>query len=126
MSARQQTARTLCISNIHGQVDGRVEAKTALVGTKGRVELDAVATVHTKLALIILPGDTELDDTLGDGANLEGLAVLGVLGEERAVLERRGELCRCRMLVDVIEARREGATNRGRPAQTQARRGGWT
>lgn len=69
-----------------------MEAKSTLVGAQGGVELDAVATVDVELAGVILPGDTELDDALGDSADLEGSAVLGVLLEEGAVLEGAGEL----------------------------------
>jgi hypothetical protein len=71
-----------------------VQAETTLVRAKGRVELDAVAAVDLEVAGIILPGDTELDDTLRDRDHLEGRAVLGVLLEERRVLESIGTLCR--------------------------------
>ena len=70
-----------------------MEAQAALVGTQGRVELDSVAAVDAQLALVVLPDDAELDDALGDGDDLEGGAVLGVLAEERAVLERGDQLC---------------------------------
>lgn len=77
-----------------GEVDGRVETETTLVGTESRVELHTVATVDLGLVVVILPHDTELDDTLGDGDNGESLAVIGVLFEERGVLEGRDKLCR--------------------------------
>ncbi len=70
-----------------------MQAQAALVGAEGRVELDAVAAVDLEVAGIVLPHDAELDDALGDGGDLEGGAVLGVLLEERAVLEGEGELC---------------------------------
>lgn len=76
----------------HGQVHGRVQAQAALVRPQGRVELHAVAAVDAQAALVVLPGDAELDDALGDGGDLEGGAVLGVLLEEGAVLEGAGEL----------------------------------
>lgn len=80
------------IIDVHGQVDGRVEAQSALVRAQGRVELDTEAPVHTQLAGVILPDDAELDDALGDGADLEGGAVLGMLLEESAVLQSTSEL----------------------------------
>jgi len=48
------------------QVDCGVEAETALVWTKGRVELDSVALVDLAFALVVLPDDTELNDSLGN------------------------------------------------------------
>lgn len=74
------------------EVDGGVEAETALVGAEGAVELHAVTTVHLDLALVILPDDTELDHALGDAGDLERLLVVGVLFEEAAVLEGAGKL----------------------------------
>lgn len=44
------------------------------------------------LTLVILPDNTELNDALGDGDHLEGLAVLGLLLEKSGVLESRGKL----------------------------------
>ena len=44
---------------------GRVEAKAALVGADGRIELDPVAAVDLHMALVIGPGHTELDCALG-------------------------------------------------------------
>lgn len=75
------------------QVDGRVESQTSLVRAEGGVELDAVAAVDLELAVVILPDDAELDDALGDGDDLEGGAVLGVLLEEGGVLEGADQLC---------------------------------
>lgn len=75
-----------------GQVDGRVQAETALVGAESRVELHTVALVDLALALVVLPDDAELDDALGDGDNLEGLLVLWVLLEEGRGLQRGDEL----------------------------------
>jgi hypothetical protein len=77
-----------------GQVDCGVESKTTLVGAESRVELHTVAIVDLAFALVVLPDDTELDDALGDGGDLEGLLVLGVLVEERRRLEGGDELWR--------------------------------
>lgn len=74
------------------QVDGRVQPQAALVGAQRRVELHTEAAVHLDIALVILPDDAKLDQPLGDGDDLEGGAVLGVLLEQGAVLEGRGEL----------------------------------
>lgn len=70
-----------------------MESKSTLIRAQGRVELDSVSSVDAQLALVILPGDTELQDTLGDGGDLEGGTVFGVLLEEGAVLEGAGQLC---------------------------------
>ncbi len=70
-----------------GQVHGGVETETTLVGTEGRVELNTVSTVDLSLEVVVLPDNAELDDTLGDGDDLEGGAVLGVLLEEGGVLK---------------------------------------
>ena len=48
-----------------GQVDGGMEPQAALVGAQGAVELDAVAAVDLIVALVIQPGDAELDGPLG-------------------------------------------------------------
>lgn len=58
-----------------------MEAQSALVRAESRVELDAVATVDAEGAGVVLPDNSELDDALGDRADLEGGAVLGVLLE---------------------------------------------
>lgn len=47
----------------------------------------------TYLTLVILPDNAELDHALGDGDNLQGLAVLRLLLEKSGVLESRGEFC---------------------------------
>ena len=63
-----------------GEVHGRVQAQTTLVGPDGRVELDAVAAVDLDLALVIDPGHAEDDDALRLDEALEKgvLLVLGV------------------------------------------------
>jgi hypothetical protein len=70
-----------------------MESESTLVRTQGRVELHSVASVHTQLATVVLPSDTELQDTLGNGDDLESGAVLGVFLEEGAVFEGAGQLC---------------------------------
>lgn len=70
-----------------------MESQSALVRAQRRVELHSVASVDTQLAIVVLPGDAELQHALGDGHDLEGGAVLGVLLEEGAVLEGAGQLC---------------------------------
>lgn len=70
-----------------------MESKTALVGTKSAVVLNTETTVDLEVALIVVPGYAELDDTLGDSSDGESGAVLGVLREELAVLETASELC---------------------------------
>jgi hypothetical protein len=75
----------------HAEVDRRVQSEAALVGTQGRVELHAEGIVDLDFALVVLPDYAELDDALGDGNDFEGIAVLWVLLEERAVLEGRGQ-----------------------------------
>ena len=76
----------------HGQVDSGMEAQSALVRAKSRVELHAVAAVDLQTATVVFPHDAELKYALGDGANLEGGAVLGMLLKELACLESAGQL----------------------------------
>jgi hypothetical protein len=82
-----------------------VETETTLVGAQGGVELDTETAVDLDLiramlaklfsllegfnylTLVILPDNAELNHALGDGDNLESLAVLGLLLEESGVLE---------------------------------------
>lgn len=70
-----------------GQVHGWVESKTTLVWTKGRVELDSVATVDLDFALVVLPDNSELDYSLRYGGDLEGFLVFWVLLKQRGVLK---------------------------------------
>lgn len=73
-----------------------METETALVRTESRVELDTVTTVDLELAAVVLPDDSELDDALRDGNDLESGLVLGVLGEQGAVLKGARKLwCSC-------------------------------
>lgn len=64
-----------------------MKAKTAFVGTKCRIELHAVATVHLHLVLVVFPDHAKLNDSLGDGSNFQGCLIFGVLLEEGGVLE---------------------------------------
>ena len=70
-----------------GQVHSGMEAKTTLVWTQGGIELDTVSSVDLNLSLVILPDNTELNDSFGDSSDLEGGLVFGVLLEEGGVLE---------------------------------------
>ena len=67
-----------------GEVDGGVEAQAALVGADGGVILHAEAAVDTGLALIVHPGDAELEHALGLDKALEkaGGLPLGVLVDD--------------------------------------------
>ncbi len=71
-----------------------MEPKTTLVRSQGRIKLYTVSSIDLNLILIVFPDDTELDDTLRDGGDLEGGAVFGVLLEQGGILEGRGKLCR--------------------------------
>lgn len=77
-----------------------MKTETTLVRTEGRVVLDTVTTVDLDLVLVVLPDDTELDDALGDGGDLESTLVLGVLLEESRVLQGRGKLCGSRVSIN--------------------------
>jgi hypothetical protein len=55
--------------------------------------LHTVSTVDLELSLIVLPDDSELDDALGNGDDLESGLVLWLLLKESAVFEGRGKLC---------------------------------
>ena len=67
-----------------------MEAETAFVRAERGVELNTVATIDLEFSFVVFPGDTELDNTLGDGGNLQGPSVLGLLFEKGGVLEGRG------------------------------------
>ena len=64
-----------------------MESKATFVWAEGRIELNAISAVYLGLKLVIFPDDTELDDAFGNGDDLEGGLVLGLLLEERTVLE---------------------------------------
>lgn len=54
-----------------------MEAEAALVWTEGRVKLDTISTVDLELALVVLPGNTELNHALGDRDDSESGLELG-------------------------------------------------
>lgn len=58
-----------------------MQSKTTLVRTEGRVELNTVTYVDFDFTVVIFPWNTELDDTLRDLNNLEGLLVFWLLLE---------------------------------------------
>ena len=64
-----------------------METETTLVGAEGTVELHTVGAVDLWLKLVVFPDNTELDDTLWDGDDLQCGLVFRVLLEERGVLE---------------------------------------
>lgn len=118
-----------------------MQAKTALVRTKGGVELDTEAAVDLELTLVIFPDDAEVNDALGDSGDLESGAVFGVLLKEGGVLEGGGEFCGSeREDVSVEQVVFAFGSGEGiadlvmryrcacpcRPARTQARKEGWT
>lgn len=70
-----------------------MEAKSSLIWAEGAVKLNSVAVVDLWLEVVVLPDNTELDDTLWNGDDLEGGLVLWVLLEKRRVLESGCELC---------------------------------
>jgi hypothetical protein len=70
-----------------------VESETTLVWTKGGIELHTVSTVYLDLALVIFPGDTELNYSLRDGGNNQCLLVLWVLLEKAGVFDGGRKLC---------------------------------
>lgn len=75
------------------QVDGRVETKSSLVGSESGVELNTVSAVDLHDSLVVLPGDTELDNTLGDGDDGKACLQLGANLEELRGLKGRDQLC---------------------------------
>jgi hypothetical protein len=75
------------------EIDGGMEPQSSLVWAQGRVELHTVSAVYLDLVLVIFPDHTELYDPFGNGDDLEGSLVLGLLLKERAVLESGDKLC---------------------------------
>ena len=49
----------------NGGVDAGMETETALVGSNGAVELNAEATVDLRVARVVNPRNTEVDEALG-------------------------------------------------------------
>jgi hypothetical protein len=64
-----------------------MESQSSLIWAQGRVKLHTVSAVDLDLVLVIFPDNAELDDAFGNGDDLEGGLVLGLLLEEGAVLE---------------------------------------
>jgi len=92
------------------EVHGGVETETTLVRAEGRVELNTETAVDSDSAVVTLPSNTELDDTLGDLDNVESSAVLGVDGEEG--LDGLGDLGdRLRWVRKFMWRRARGATH---------------
>ena len=88
-----------------GKVYVRSETKAALVGSDHARELDAVAAVHVHVALVILPRNTEHDDTLRLDHSLENsvLLIFRMCVDQRAqrrenLLNRLAELRLVRVL----------------------------
>lgn len=77
----------------NGQVHRGMKAQSSLVGSQGGIELDAISAIDLDLALVVLPDDAELNDSLGHGCHFQSCLVLWVLGEEGGILEGRCELC---------------------------------
>ena len=67
------------------QIDTRMEAETALVGTDRTIHLDPEATIYVDLTGVIDPGDTEHDYPFGFNHPFQdlGLANLQVVVEDR-------------------------------------------
>ena len=67
------------------EVHAGMKSQASLVGADRVVELDAPAAVHSDIAVIIFPGDTENDDSIGFGQSFQDLRfpVSGVLQNER-------------------------------------------
>ena len=66
-----------------GRVHRGVEAQTALVGTNRAVELNAEATVDLQVAVVVHPGDAELNHALWLCDALDDVAVVRVLLQHR-------------------------------------------
>lgn len=69
------------------QVHGGVKAETSFVGTQGGVELHTISSIDLHLSLVVFPDHSELNDSFGDGGDLESSLVFGILFEEGGVLE---------------------------------------
>lgn len=59
-----------------------MKPQSSLVWAENRVELDSVASIDLDLALVILPGDSELDDAFGYRDDSERFPILWVLLEQ--------------------------------------------
>ena len=74
-----------------GEVDTWVETQTALVWALGGVVLDSVTWGYLLDTVVVLPGNTELDNTLWNRDDWQHLAVLWLLLEEGGLLEGRND-----------------------------------
>lgn len=70
-----------------------METKPALVWSQGGVELYPVTSIHLYFILVVFPYHAELDYALGNGDDLEGGLVFGILLEEGGVFEGGCEFC---------------------------------
>lgn len=64
--------------------------KGGLKRKRNKTHLNSETAVDLRLALVVLPNDTELDDTLRDLNDIQSLLVFGVGSQER--LQRESEL----------------------------------
>jgi len=62
-----------------------MQSQTALVWTKRRIELHAIASIYLQFTLVIFPRDTELDHSFWDCGNFEGGLVFGVFFKQGGV-----------------------------------------
>ena len=69
-----------------------MEPQTTLVGTESGIELDTITPVDLELSLVVLPDNTELNDTFRDGNYGKALFEFWVDGEELGSLEGRDKL----------------------------------
>lgn len=70
-----------------------MEPESTFVRTESGIELHTVSSIDLDLLLVVFPGHSELNDTLGDGGDLKCFSVFGVLLEEGGILEGGGQLC---------------------------------
>lgn len=105
-----------------------MKSQSPLVWSQRRVELYTVSAIDLDFTLVIFPGDSELDDTLGDRSDLESRLVFWVLLEEGGVFESRGKLYRWMELVTDDHTGDSGARPKAHlytPARILARMEGW-
>jgi hypothetical protein len=70
-----------------GKGDGGMESKASLVRPESGVELNAESSIDLNLALVVLPSNTELNNTLRNRSNLQSNLILWVFLEQCRVLE---------------------------------------
>ena len=90
--------------------------------------MHTVSAIDLDLSLVVFPGDSELDDSLGNGGDFESGLVFWVLLEEGGVLERRGKLWGQAQSANLTTVRhpRSRKTHLCTPARILARMEGWT